>query len=60
LIPRLTFEYHIDMAFLAALLALAQIALVSGLPAGTFEHDVLDERAITLSSNLPVTVRIST
>jgi hypothetical protein len=46
------------MAILAALLALAQITLINGLPTGDFQHYVLDERAITLSSNLPVTVRL--
>lgn len=42
---------------LAVLLALAQIMLVNGLPAGNVRRDVLVDRAITLTSDLPVTVR---
>ncbi|KAF2687691.1 glycoside hydrolase family 81 protein [Lentithecium fluviatile CBS 122367] len=43
------------MARLAFFLGLTQIALIQGLPAGELRRDAFDERAITLTSELPVT-----
>jgi hypothetical protein len=49
------------MAKLVVLLALAQSALIHGLPAREPQHDaqVVDERAITLSSDVAITTSYS-